>query len=175
MRELTNPWIHTEGYNCFGCSPDNPLGMHMHFYQDGEDIVSIWLPTQNHQSWINTLHGGVQAVLLDEICGWVIFAEMHTSGVTAKMDIRYKHSVDTTIGPIVLRAKIKERKHNIAIVAASITDANGTVCAQCECTYFTFAADKAVSMQFHTVEQIGPELTLQEAIAKATTQHNHSH
>ena len=53
------------GYNCFGCCPTNPIGAQMRFYEDGDDIISIWKPTQNHQSWINTLHGGVQAVLLD--------------------------------------------------------------------------------------------------------------
>lgn len=171
MRQLTNPWLETEGYNCFGCNPDNPLGMHMHFYEDGDEIVSVWHPTQNHQSWINTLHGGVQAALLDEICGWVIFAKLQTSGVTAKMEIRYKHSVDTTLGPVVLHARLKEKSHNIAIVAADITDATGRCCAQCECTYFTYSADKAKDMCFLPVEPIGPEITLEDAIAQAC-QHN---
>lgn len=171
MRRLTNPWIHTEDYNCFGCSPDNPLGLHMHFYEDGEDIVSIWCPTQNHQSWINTLHGGVQAVLLDEICGWVIFTKLQTSGVTAKMDIRYKNSVNTTLGPVILRAHLQEKQHNIAIVKAQITDMKGKLYAQCECTYFTYQEDKAKGMRFLPVETTGEELTLEEVVAHALKDH----
>ena len=31
-----------EGYNCFGCSPDNEAGVRMEFYEDGDEVVSIW-------------------------------------------------------------------------------------------------------------------------------------
>ncbi|MBO4577508.1 MAG: PaaI family thioesterase, partial [Paludibacteraceae bacterium] len=69
MNLLKNPWISTPGYNCFGCSPNNPIGTRMRFYEDGDAIVCFWHPTPNHQSWLNTLHGGIQATLLDEVCG----------------------------------------------------------------------------------------------------------
>ena len=90
VREIINPWTDLSGYNCFGCSPNNPLGAHMRFYEEDPndrfgDIICVWQPTQNHQSWINTLHGGMQATLLDEVCGWVVFKKLNTSGVTAKM------------------------------------------------------------------------------------------
>ncbi len=39
MRKIRNPWLGKEGYDCFGCSPDNPIGLKMEFYEDGEDIV----------------------------------------------------------------------------------------------------------------------------------------
>lgn len=29
-------WLSKKGYNCFGCSPDNPLGVKMEFYEDCE-------------------------------------------------------------------------------------------------------------------------------------------
>ena len=57
MRLIKNPWIGKEGYNCFGCCPTNPIGLQMRFYEDGEDIVSIWHPNLRYQSWINTIHG----------------------------------------------------------------------------------------------------------------------
>ena len=72
MRAIINPWVgNTNGYNCFGCCPDNPRGVHMRFYWDGEQVVSVWRANPNFVSWIDTLHGGIQATLLDEICGWV--------------------------------------------------------------------------------------------------------
>ena len=67
MKRIINPWTTMPEYNCYGCCPTNPIGTRMRFFEDGEDIISIWKPTQNHQSWINTLHGGIQAVLLDEV------------------------------------------------------------------------------------------------------------
>ena len=35
MKKIINPWRNHEGYNCFGCSPDNPIGLHLEFYEDG--------------------------------------------------------------------------------------------------------------------------------------------
>ena len=58
--------------NCFGCSPDNPIGLHMEFYEDGDYIVSTWHPEHNYQGWVDTMHGGILSTLIDEVCGWVV-------------------------------------------------------------------------------------------------------
>ena len=42
MKKIINPWKDREGYNCFGCSPDNEAGVRMEFYEDGDEVVSIW-------------------------------------------------------------------------------------------------------------------------------------
>ena len=73
MKKIQNPWLHKEGYNCFGCAPGNEAGLKMEFYEDGDEVVSIWHPGPQYQGWIDTLHGGIQSVLLDEICGWAVF------------------------------------------------------------------------------------------------------
>ena len=143
MKRIINPWIHMQGYNCFGCSPDNPIGTQMKFFEDGNEIISIWRPTRNHQSWINTLHGGIQAVLLDEVCGWVVFHQLKTAGVTAKMEMRYHKPVSTLQDYIKLRGYLKEMRRNIAIVAGEIYSAEGELLCECTCTYFTFPQDKA--------------------------------
>ena len=59
MKKIINPWRNHEGYNCFGCSPDNPLGLHLEFYEDGDYIVSTWHPEHNYQGWVDTMHGGI--------------------------------------------------------------------------------------------------------------------
>ena len=41
MKKIINPWKDMEGYNCFGCSPDNEAGVRMEFYEDGDEVVSI--------------------------------------------------------------------------------------------------------------------------------------
>lgn len=42
MKKIINPWKGLEGYMCFGCAPGNPQGLHMEFYEDGDDIVAFW-------------------------------------------------------------------------------------------------------------------------------------
>lgn len=87
MKKIINPWKGLEGYNCFGCAPNNEAGVRMEFYEDGDEIVSIWKPRPEYQGWIDTLHGGIQAVLLDEICAWVVLRKLQTTGVTSKMEL----------------------------------------------------------------------------------------
>lgn len=150
MKKIINPWSGVEGYNCFGCAPQNPSGLQMEFYEDGDEIVSFWHPDNKYQGWLNTLHGGIQAVLLDEVCGWVIMRKLQTAGVTSKMETRYLKPVHTTDTVLTIRASIKEQRRNIVVIEASLLNQAGEVCTQAVCTYFAFPREKAEKkMHFH--------------------------
>lgn len=148
-RKIINPFVHLEGYNCFGCAPSNPFGVKMDFYEEGDDIVSRWQPKSEYQGWFNTLHGGIQAVLLDEICGWVVMRKLQTAGVTSKMETRYLQPVSTLDECITLRARITEQRRNIVSIEAELRNAADQVCTRAVCTYFTFPQEKAREMHFH--------------------------
>jgi acyl-coenzyme A thioesterase PaaI-like protein len=148
MKKIINPWKDIEGYNCFGCAPNNPAGVKMEFYEDGNDIVSIWKPTPDYQGWLNTLHGGIQSVLLDEICAWVVVRKLQTTGVTSKMETRYRKSVSTNDSYIVLRASIREQRRNIVIIDARLFNEQGELCTESVCTYFTFTQEQARKEMF---------------------------
>lgn len=143
MKKIINPFVHLDGYCCFGCAPHNPFGVKMEFYEDGDDIVSQWAARPEFQGWFNTLHGGIQSVLLDEICGWVVMRKLQTAGVTSKMETRFLKSVPADGSLLTLRARIVEMRRQIAIISAELYDAEGTLCSQATCTYFTFPQDKA--------------------------------
>lgn len=143
MKKIINPWKGMEGYNCFGCCPTNESGVKMEFYEDGDYIISFWKPEPQFQGWINTLHGGIQAVLLDEISGWTVFRKMQTGGVTSKMETRYLKPIDTTQSHITLKAHIKEVVRNLVTVEAEIYNSEDVLCSKALCTYYTFPKDKA--------------------------------
>lgn len=166
MREIINPWTtqNVSNYNCFGCNPNNPLGLHMHFYWDGAKVISFWNPNENFVSWPGTLHGGIQATLLDEICGWVIFYQQQTSGVTAKMELRYRKPVLTSNKYLELHAFLKETKHNILVVIGQIYNDSGELCAECECTYFTFPEQKAIEMGYLSATLSEVDMTREEVL-----------
>ena len=44
LKKIINPWRNNTQYHCFGCCPDNPIGLHMEFYEDGDYIMSTWHP-----------------------------------------------------------------------------------------------------------------------------------
>lgn len=159
MKKIMNPWEKYEGYFCFGCAPDNQSGLHMEFYEEGDEVLSIWKPRAEYQGWIDTLHGGIQAVLLDEICAWVIVRKLQTTGVTSKMETRYRKSVSTKDSYVVLRASIREVKRNLVLVDAKLYNQEGAVCTEALCTYFTFPQQKArEEMGFTTCEVESEEI-----------------
>ncbi len=103
MKKIINPWRNHEGYNCFGCSPDNPIGLHLEFYEDGDYIVSIWHPQHNYQGWVDTMYGDILSTLIDEVCGWVVARKLQTSGYTVQFNVKFRKAVPTTEPELTIR------------------------------------------------------------------------
>lgn len=161
MRKIKNPWCHAEGFDCFGCSPDNPLGVHMEFYEDGEEVVSCWQPSKHYQGWVNTLHGGILSTLIDEISAWVVFRRLQTTGVTSRLEVRFRRPIMTTEPRIILRAKLLETQRQIAVLEVKVYDSKNQLCTEGRVSYYTFPADKAAEMGFEHCELIGEEVDIQ--------------
>ncbi|MBO4723745.1 MAG: PaaI family thioesterase [Bacteroidaceae bacterium] len=136
LRKIKNPWVGTEGYNCFVCSPNNPIGLHLPFYEDGDYIVTKFKPTHDYESWQNTLHGGIQALLIDETAGWVVCRKLQTNGVTSKMDMQYLKPVSTLLDEITVRAKITKMMRNVAFIEAEILNEDNEVLTRANLVYF---------------------------------------
>ena len=149
MRKISNPFEGKQGYNCFGCSKDNPIGVHMDFYEDGDDIVSFWKPDGNYQGWVNTLHGGIIGMLMDEVAGWVINRKLQTTGVTMQLNVKYKKPVLTSDTQITVRGHLASQRRNIATIHLTLENSAGEICDEAEAVYFTFGPDKAREMGFN--------------------------
>ena len=106
-------------------------------------------------------------MLLDEICGWVVAHILRKSGVTAKMETRFRKSVVIDQKFVELRARLREQKRNIAIVDGEIRSVEGELLAECSCTYFTFEPGKApYEVPYLPTETIGEELTREEILGR---------
>lgn len=148
MKKIINPYVGKTGYNCICCSPDNPVGLHLEFWEDGDDIVTAWSPNKNYQGWVDTLHGGVISMLMDEVAGWVVTRKLQTMGVTSRLDIRFRHPVSTNEEKVTVRGHIAEQKRNIVTIHLVLENAQGIVCDEADATYFTFGKEKAHEMGF---------------------------
>ena len=73
MKKISNGYVSLKDYNCFGCSPNNGNGLRLHFYSEGDFVISKWTPTHDFEGYHNVLHGGIQATLLDEIANWSVY------------------------------------------------------------------------------------------------------
>ena len=146
MRKLINPWIGKDGYDCFGCNPENPIGLHMEFYEDGDYIISFLRPQEHLQGWVNTVHGGILSTIIDEIAGWTVSRKLQTTGVTSRLEVNYRHPVAVTEQQLTVRARIREMKRNLAFIDATIENSRGETCVEGTAVYFTFGPDKAREM-----------------------------
>ena len=158
MRKIKNPWLQKEGYQCFGCCPENPVGVHMEFYEDGDDIVCFWRPQAHFQGWVDTLHGGIQSTLIDEIASWVVFRKLQTTGVTNKLEVKFLKPIMTTENQLTLRAHLVEMKRQVAFIDVSVYNSQEELCTEGKAVYFTANQEKAREMGFSACELEGEEL-----------------
>lgn len=143
MEKLKNPFADLKGYNCFVCSPNNPGGLHLDFYLDGDVVKTSWKPEDKYQGYPNILHGGIQATLLDEVASWAVYAVAGTGGVTAGMQVQYKKPVFIDKGKIQLTAKIVNRKKRIISVETCLYDNEGNLCTEGIVDYFVYPENVA--------------------------------
>jgi len=139
MRKIFNPYKGMDGYNCFGCSPDNEHGLQMHFFEEGDFLFSEWEPKGFLQGYHNILHGGIQATLIDEIGSWLVMIKLKTAGVTSQLIVRYLKPVRILkTGSIMLKASLTSFEKNLATVHVELFDAERVKCAEGDPVYFVY-------------------------------------
>ncbi len=81
---------------CFVCGLKNKFGIHAHFYiTEKEELIAVFTPSEEHQSYPGRLHGGISSAILDETIGRAILNKYETEvwGVTIELSVVYKKPV----------------------------------------------------------------------------------
>ena len=82
--------------NCLVCGIENDFGLKTRFYETSDnEVIALFHPLEQHQSYPNITHGGISAAILDEVIGRAIMAfyDQDTFGVTIELKLRYKKPV----------------------------------------------------------------------------------
>ncbi len=85
---------------CFVCGLKNDFGIQPHFYvTDNQELIALFTPAEEHQSYPGRLHGGVASAILDETMGRAILNKYETEvwGVTVEFEIQKAYSSKSTI------------------------------------------------------------------------------
>ncbi len=90
--------VNAKQYNsrmCFVCGLKNPAGLKAFFYEiEGDQLVGLFTPGEEHQGYPGRLHGGLAATILDETIGRAInINTQEIWGVTVEFNVRYKKPV----------------------------------------------------------------------------------
>jgi acyl-coenzyme A thioesterase PaaI-like protein len=80
---------------CFVCGLKNPAGLHASFFEvEGDQLVGLFTPCEEHQGYPGRMHGGVSAAILDEAIGRAMnVTDDEVWGVTVEISIRYRKPV----------------------------------------------------------------------------------
>ena len=81
---------------CLVCGLKNPFGLHTAFFElDNGELLAVFKPREEHQSYPGRLHGGIVSTILDETIGRAIIVGSQDDvwGVTIELQVRYKKPV----------------------------------------------------------------------------------
>jgi acyl-coenzyme A thioesterase PaaI-like protein len=82
---------------CFLCGLKNPFGLKGAFYElENNELVCIFKPSNEHQSYPGRLHGGITSTVLDETIGRAIMMKSKNEevwGVTVEFTTRFKKQI----------------------------------------------------------------------------------
>ena len=130
-REIPVEWKpQATSRNCFVCGRENPVGLHIRFYEDlanARVVVPLMIP-ETYQGYPGIAHGGILATVLDELSGRALMrgAEDDVFWVTAKLEVRYRKPTPTETELTAVGWVVSKRRR-IAEVAGEIRLADGTV------------------------------------------------
>ena len=114
---------------CFGCGSRNAHGLKLKFVVDEEQqmIQTRWTPTKKHQGYVNILHGGIMALVLDEMMGNLLW-KLKKPAVTAELTVRF-HRPAYVGKPISCEAYIKQEQGRLFWMEAKAEDLTGRIVA----------------------------------------------
>ena len=93
---------------CFGCGPNNPVGLHLHFFKKGNEVFAEKTFGKGYDCWPGQLHGGIIFGILECTLQWTFYAETGHVGPTRKFT--FDPSGQVFIGkPVKLVGRITKR------------------------------------------------------------------
>lgn len=136
--------------SCFCCGLENPAGLHAQFLEtEADEVVVLFTPTREHQSYPGRLHGGVASALLDEAVGRAISVhDIEAWGVTVELSVRYRKPVP--VGrPAILIARIDVDRGRIFEGSGEIVLDDGSVAVEASGRYLRLPIDRIAASDAH--------------------------
>jgi acyl-coenzyme A thioesterase PaaI-like protein len=127
--EIPEDWLndHTQYQKCFVCGHRNPSGLDLYYRQEGDEIVTEFTGTADHQGFPGIVHGGLLATILDETMGrTALFTR--TWVMTGKLEVRFRNPAP--VGErLTCRARLTRGRTSSFESRAAIVLDDGTVLA----------------------------------------------
>ena len=87
---MSNPRQVDDAPMCFGCGPDNPVGLQLRFSLDADGrCTAVFTGTENHVGYDNIIHGGIIFTALDDVMSNALYLR-NRKALTTSAAIRYR-------------------------------------------------------------------------------------
>jgi acyl-coenzyme A thioesterase PaaI-like protein len=140
------PWHSEPSFNCFGCSPRNPIGLRLRLERRADESYGARVTfSENYASYPGIVHGGIVNALVDEVMGDTI-GLVH--GLLAFLvTLRSKMLMPLRVGqPYLAVARITGRKNGALHTEAEVASTAGEVHVMSTGTYQPIRLEQARSL-----------------------------
>ena len=94
--------------HCFACGPDNPIGLHLRFADDGGRLRAEFTPGRQYEGYAGVLPGGIiAAALVDAMAN--LLHRRGREALTARLRVRYLKEAPIGARLVVTAGLIGER------------------------------------------------------------------
>lgn len=127
---------------CFVCGRNNPRGLYMTFYDNGQDeVFSQYTVSEQYQGYPGLVHGGVVSAMLDEIVARVSFIhDPHHFMMSVTLQVKFRQPVPTET-PLKIIGQLKRLRGRLGKAEGKIILPNGQIAAQSEMTLADLPAE----------------------------------
>jgi uncharacterized protein (TIGR00369 family) len=127
---------------CLVCGVENALGLQARFYElEGGELLGVFTPRDEHQSYPGRLHGGVATAMLDETVGRAILLRQPGAwGVTAELTLRFRKPVPLE-GELRCVARVTRDTRRLFEGTGELLLADGTVAVEARGRYLKMSLE----------------------------------
>ena len=129
---------------CFICGLKNKFGIHAHFYiTETKELIALFTPSEEHQSYPGRLHGGIASAVLDETIGRAIlnYYDEEVWGVTIDLNVKFKKPIPLN-EELKVVGRITNENSRMFEGTGEIILKNGEVAVTAEGKYFKVPLEK---------------------------------
>ena len=144
--------------HCLVCGESNPFGLHCKFFETTEDqVIAVFTPREEHQSYPEIAHGGITAAILDETIGRAIMtcSDQFNFGVTLELNVKYRKPVPLNVELKVI-GRITENKGRIFSGTGELYLPEGEIAATAEGKYMRRKLEQFTNAEFVDNEWFAP-------------------
>ncbi len=111
---------------CFACGPHHPIGFHLRFSRQDEEIVTSFLPHDRYEGPPGIMHGGLVMTLADEIGAWAVIGLLGKFGFTAAVNGKLLRPVRTGV-EVEGRSRLTRETSRVVQVAVRLVQSGAEV------------------------------------------------